>query len=393
MTAEAVVSAERKAAVRALLRAPLLTPASPESLAIVRRHLPWLREFFAEHFGWMLHVERELVRLAKTPGDPSAGNRAAHPAEGAPFSKRRYVVLCLALAAIERMDRQTTLQKIAEGVVALAANGPSLPSTGFAFALTTRDERRELVAVVRALLEMGLLRRVHGDEEAFVSEKGDALYRIERPVLARLINARRPPSTLIAHDDDERISALVEELHVDTEDARRRALRHRLARRLIDDPVVYYADLSEEEREYLHRARVAILKPITEATGLVAEVRAEGIALVDPDRELTDVALPEEGTGGHVALLVAEFLATRVRSGDRCVPQDEIERYVQELAAVHGKYWRKSAREPGAEAQLAAEALEFLFALDLARRIAGGIEPREAVTRFALLPARVEKAE
>jgi uncharacterized protein (TIGR02678 family) len=160
----------------------------------------------------------------------------------------------------------------------------------------------------------------------------------------------------------------------------------------VDDPIVYYADLSEEEREYLHRARAAILRPITEATGLVAEMRAEGIALVDPDRELTDVALPEEGTGGHVALLVAEFLATRIRSGDRCVPQDDIERYVREVAAVHGKYWRKSARESGAEVQLAAEALEFLFALDLARRTDGGVEPRAAVARFALLPARVEKA-
>jgi uncharacterized protein (TIGR02678 family) len=393
MTAEGVVLAERKSAIRALLREPLLTPASPESLATVRRHLAWLREFFMEHFGWMLHVERELVRLAKTPGDPWASNRAARPADGVPFSKRRYVVLCLALAAVERMDRQTTLQRIAEAVVALAANDPSLPNTGFVFALTGREERRELVAVIRTLLEMGVLRRVYGDEEAFVSAKGDALYRIERPVLARMINARRPPSTLAARDGDECISALVEELHVETEDARRRALRHRFARRLVDDPVIYYSDLSEEEREYLYRARVAIVKPIVEATGLVAEVRAEGIALVDPHRELTDVALPEEGTGGHVALLVAEFLATRLRSGDQCIPQAEIEQHVRSLTSVHGKYWRKSAREPGAEVQLTAEALEFLFALDLARRMPCGVEPRAAVARFALLPARVEKTE
>jgi uncharacterized protein (TIGR02678 family) len=392
MSTEAVVAAERKAAVRALLREPLLTPASPDSLALVRRHLSWLRDFFSDNFGWMLHVERELVRLAKTPGDPSTGTRAARLADDVPFSKRRYVVLCFALAAIERMDRQTTLQKIAEGVVALAANDQFFANAAFAFALTTREERRELVAVIRALLEMGVLRRVHGDEEAFVAEKGDALYRIERPVLARLINARRPPSTLVACDDAERIGALVEELHVDTEDARRRALRFRLARRLVDDPVVYYGDLSEEEREYLHRARVAILRPILEATGLIAEVRAEGIALVDPDRELTDVSLPEEGTGGHVALLVAEFLATRVRSGDRCVLRGEVEQHVRDLAAVHGKYWRKSAREPGAEVQLTAEALDYLFGLDLARPTAGGVEPCAAVARFALLPARVEKA-
>lgn len=383
---------ERRTAVRALLRQPLLTAASGGVLAVIRRHARWLREFFVESLGWTLHVEREMARLGKTPGGPLAGNRGARSPDAAVFSKRRYVVLCLALAVVERMDRQTTLQKMAEGVVTLAANDPALAAAAFAFSLTTREERRELVAVVRTLLEMGVLRRVQGDEEAFVSEKGDALYRIDRTILARLINARRPPSTLLAESDRERVNALVEEPHVDTDETRRRALRHGLARRLIDDPIVYYTDLSEEEREYLHRARFAILKPILEATGLVVEARLEGIALVDPERELTDVALPEEGTGGHVALLVAEFLATRVRAGERCVPSADLEGHVRELAAVHGKYWRKSAREPGAEAHLVGEAVDFLVALDLARRVDGGVEPRPAVARFALLPPRMERS-
>src|SRR5262245_51628810 len=86
---------ERRTAVRALLRQPLLTASSGDLLAVVRRHAAWLREFFADSFGWSLHVERELARLGKTPGDPFAGNRAARPVDAPPFSKRRYVVLCL----------------------------------------------------------------------------------------------------------------------------------------------------------------------------------------------------------------------------------------------------------------------------------------------------------
>ena len=39
--------------------------------------------------------------------------------------------------------------------------------------------------------------------------------------------------------------------------------------------------------------------------------RAEGLALADEDGELTDVAMPAEGTEAHVTLLVAEFLNTR----------------------------------------------------------------------------------
>ena len=47
--------------------------------------------------------------------------------------------------------------------------------------------------------------------------------------------------------------------------------------------------------------------------GLVAEQRAEGLALVDEAGSLTDVAMPAEGTDAHVTLLVAEFLATVYR--------------------------------------------------------------------------------
>jgi len=92
---------------------------------------------------------------------------------------------------------------------------------------------------------------------------------------------------------------------------RNRALRHRLTRRLLDDPVVYYEELAEDERGYLVGQRHAITRRIEDATGLVSEMRAEGIAMVDPDDELTDVRMPEQRTDGHVTLLVAEYLATR----------------------------------------------------------------------------------
>lgn len=385
-------SSERRRAIRELLRSPLLTPAAGEPFALVRRHAGWLREFFAETFGWAMHVEREVVRLGKAPGDPMDGTRPARPSEGPPFSKRRYVVLCLALAALERMDRQTTLQKVADGVVSLALGDEQLSASGFSFGLASREERRELVGVVRMLLELGVLRRVHGDEESFIAHKGDALYRVERTVLARLLTSRQPPSTLSVQSEDERLRALLQEHHLETEESARRAMRHRLARQLADDPVLYYSDLSEEEREYLNRARFAILKPILAATGLMDEARLEGIALVDPERELTDVALPEEGTGGHVALLVAEFLATRLRAGDRLVGRESVELHVKELAVVHGKYWRKAAREPGAERALVSDAIEFLTALRLAREQGADVEPLPAIARFGLLPPRVEGA-
>jgi len=88
-------------------------------------------------------------------------------------------------------------------------------------------------------------------------------------------------------------------------------LRQRLTRRLLDEPVLYYDELTEAELAYLTGQRGAITARITELTGLIAEVRAEGIAMVDPHDDLTDVRMPDTGTDGHVTLLLAEFLAAR----------------------------------------------------------------------------------
>jgi Protein of unknown function (DUF2398). len=55
-----------------------------------------------------------------------------------------------------------------------------------------------------------------------------------------------------------------------------------LTRRLLDDPVVYYDELAEGERAYLIAQRHNITGRISEATGLLPELRAEGIAMVDP---------------------------------------------------------------------------------------------------------------
>ena len=58
----------------------------------------------------------------------------------------------------------------------------------------------------------------------------------------------------------------------------------------------------------------------------------------------------------------------------------------------YGRYWRKSAREPGAERELAAIALERLEKLQLVVRDAGAVRPLPALARFALGEAEVREA-
>jgi uncharacterized protein (TIGR02678 family) len=394
------IAAERREAMRALLAKPLLTAgaADAEALALVRVHAEWLREWLGRNCGWSLHIEPELARLRKTPGDLGDGTRGARDrTSGVLFSRRRYALLCLALAALERADRQTTLGNVARDVLGAVMGEPGFASAGMSFDLDSRDARRDLVHVIRLLLDARVLVRVHGQEEHFLDRRGDVLYNVNRPALAALLAVRRGPSTVAASSFDERLAAIVEEPHPEGEEARNRRLRIGLTRRLLDDAVIYYDELGEDERAYLSSQRAHLVRQIHDATGLVGEVRREGIALVDPEGTLTDVGMPEEGTEGHATLLVAEFLAAEARRAgagpglsDRnvgtVVPLEAVVAHLATKKREHRAHWRKDALAPGAEEGLARDAIARLQSLRLVRCSHSGVSPLPALGRFRLLP-------
>jgi len=371
--------AQRRAALRALLAKPLLVAATDsETMVLVRRHLAALRDWLNRETGWRLVADSETARLFKTVPVPSD---ASHPARGRnkePFGRRRYVTLCLALSVLARADAQTTLGNLAEEVLTAAAE-PELAAAGFTLTLENRTDRADLVAVVRLLLSWGALSRVAGDEDAYLSSGGDVLYDVCRPVVAVLLSGSRGPSTVTAPTFSGRLAELAAEPVAESDEVRNLAFRCRITRRLLEDPVVYYDDLDEDERAYLISQRHAITRRIEEATGLIPEMRAEGIAMIDPDDELTDVRMPEQRTDGHVTLLVAEYLAKR----DEATLQD-LGSFVHQAAVEHAGYWRKGVTEPGAETELLATALEKLSALRLVETDGSVVRSRPAIMRFAL---------
>ncbi len=371
--------AQRRTALRALLAKPLLVAdADSETLVLVRRHLTELREWLNRETGWRLVVDSETARLFKTA---PALSDASHPARGQnkePFGRRRYVTLCLALSALARADAQTTLGSLAEDVLTAAAE-PELAATGFTLTLDSRADRSDLVAVVRLLLGWGVLSRVAGDEDAYLSAGTDVLYDVRRPVLGVLLSGIRGPSTVTAGAFSQRLAELTAEPVAESDELRNQALRRRLTRRLLEDPVMYYDELDNDERAYLLSQRRAITRRIADATGLIPEMRAEGIAMVDPEDELTDVRMPEQRTDGHVTLLVAEHLARREQA-----TRGELRAFVRQAAAEHATYWRKGVTEPGAETELLATALEKLSALRLVEADGDVVRSRPAIARFAL---------
>ncbi|GAA1626712.1 TIGR02678 family protein [Georgenia ruanii] len=383
----------RARALRALLVRPVLRAQTDgELFRLARRHADALRAWFDRETGWRLAVESRTVRLLTSyvpHGATAIAVGERHPARARkgdpPFTRRRYVLLCLALAVLERSDPQISLGRLAEDVV-LAARQPGLD--GVAFTLAGREERADLVAAIRLLLAYGVLVRVAGDEESYVSAGGDALYDVDRRVLATMLSTTHGPGlvgTRLPSDPtiDQIEAALHEPPPAYTEEEATRRLRHAVTRRLLCDPVVYYDELPDDERAYLVGQRVQLTNRLAEATGLVPEMRAEGIALVDADDQLTDVRMPEQGTDGHVTLLLAEQLATGCHTDIA-----SLRRRVRRLAKEHAAYWRKTTQEPGAENALVADALDRLVGLGLVRVTGAGpeavVHPLPALRRFGV---------
>lgn len=377
------------AALRALLMTPLMTATNPE-FGAVRRHATVLQEWFARETGWPLQVGRDHARLYKRPGDLLDDTR------GLPgYDCRRYVLLCLGCAVLERAEPQITLRLLGDRLLAIASDD-MLACYGFSFTLHSQHERRELVAVCRTLLELGVLSHVAGEEEAYIKADGisldhtqDALYDIRRGALAGMLAAVRGPSTWPVEESpvtfDERLRSLVTEYVPDNDEGRRTVLRHKLSRRLLDDPVLYLDSLDEDALTYFINQRGPMATRLADAAGLAPEQRAEGVALIDENASLTDVAMPSEGTEAHITLLVAEFIASQQKQRDQTLPlwKAEIAQFIVDVRPLHGNYWRKSAHEPGAEQELTRIALGHLHSLQLIAVDGESIQPLPALARFA----------
>lgn len=369
---------ERRQAVRLLLAHPLVSDQEPDPhlFALVRRHGRWLQGWFADQMGYRLVVDTELARLHKRPA-PGARLRPLKARSGSPFDPRRYALVCLALAALERMEVQTTLSDLAGQVGLLAASEEGVAD----FDLDRYAERLAFVDAVRWLVELGLLSLTDGDESAFVEGRGDALYDLHPRRLTQLLAASVPPALAAGPEE------LAAESYPPTAEGANRRARHRLMRRLVEEPVLYLDELDEAEAAYLTSQRHYLLRQVGEATGMVVEVRREGLAAVDPDDRLSDLAFPSSGTVSHAALLVGEHLAAAGRraGGEAAtlVPWSELTRLAGDLLERYGRRWSKRFREdPDGARRLLAEAVERLELMGLAERRPEGVVPRPAVARL-----------
>lgn len=365
---------ERSRAVRSLLATPLLdAERDREAFATIARHADWLVEYFEKTCGWTLTVDATagFARLAKRaveidPTRPLRRLRGDH----SPFDPRRYQLLCLACAELVRHP-VTTVGLLAGSIAAEAG----LDTSRYA-------ERSAFVDAVGILVSWGTVRVTSGEVDAFVENAAaNAILTADTARLHRLLVSPTAPSALpdgsstetaidrLAHEP--RYGSAADPGESTSDEVRLRLIRHRLGRRLLDDPATYLDDLSAAERDYAtNPTGRRWLRDRAGDAGLRLEERSEGMVAVDPDALATDIRFPApQGNAHQLALLLADLLVPAAPDGRRVarLEPEDLRDAVHRIMTRHPG-WARGHREGDGPLRIAEQAVELLAAHGLVRR-------------------------
>ncbi|MCP2315506.1 TIGR02678 family protein [Nocardia amikacinitolerans] len=301
-------------AARVILANHLVTRTYPDRIALplIRRWATELREDLAELFGYRLEVTETTARVYPVI-DRLDGGKPARTVNDRVFDRRRYAYLALALAALGRAGDQITLSELADQVAAYTAR-----IDGLELAPDRAADRDAFVDAVGWLAARGALALADGDAGGWAAdpEAGEALYDIDRPVVFALF---RPPRALQHLHSVRGLLAEDPAVTAGQPAAQSGELARRVRRALVERPVVYAEDLAPEERPVLAQERT--VADVELFTGLRAERRAEGVALIDTSGRLSDVRFPGTGTLAQVALLLVGEIADVVLDIDHPLPR------------------------------------------------------------------------
>lgn len=332
---DVALAAERRTAARLLLAHPLMASDGPHAdlFPLIRRHADWLGKRFQQVLGYRLLVDSSYARLFKAGLGAGSGHRLER-STATPFTPHTYACLALALSVLVTAPEQILLSQLVADIRAAATDaGIELEETGRAAG------KRTLVAALRQLVDWGVLIETEGQVAALVQEAGgEALITVDRE-LARVVVSgplaqSRNGADLVRRAADPGFGGP----------------RTYVRRMLVETPVVHLDELTDAERDWLRTRQRREAQAFSELLGLEMEIRAEGVALVDPEEELTDLHLPGTGTVAQAALLLAERLVEQLRPQEPGhpatggtlvigvpVPDSLVDEVLAELVAEYGQ--------------------------------------------------------
>jgi uncharacterized protein (TIGR02678 family) len=293
-------------AVRTMLSHPLVTESAPDTsaLPLVRRWADELHTDLPDAFGYRLELTSRTARLIRILDDLDP-TQPARTSTDRRFDRRRYAYLALTLAALGRAGLQISLSELAEDVAADARR-----IDGLGLSTERAVDRSAFVDAVAWLETRGAVRLADGSAKRWADDpdSGEALYDIDRDVLTAVYR----PTRVLQHVSS--VSALLGGVNGGTHgmgrDVRRRDAAQRARRVLVEQPVVYFDTVDVDVRNAL-RGPHAVAE-VERLTGMVAERRAEGIAMLDTSGSFSDLRFPGGGTVAQTALLLIGEMAARI---------------------------------------------------------------------------------
>jgi uncharacterized protein (TIGR02678 family) len=366
--------AECQDAMRLLLRHPLVTADGPyaDGFTTVRRHRDRLSKDFRQLLGYRLAVESGFARLYKAGLGAGNGRPLLRPS-GTPFSPRAYTYLSLCCAVLLTSRQQLLLSSLVDDVRHAGSEA------GIAWGDDTTCDRRALVAALSQLVAWGVLVEDDGTVGAYADNSAaEALLFVRRDLVRHLLAI---PLREVEH---------VDELVAVAADAGPGGPRHRARRLLADGPAVVADDVDDETWAWLRNFQRREAGIFADAFGLELEIRAEGVAAIDPRDELSDITFPRGGTLGHAALLTVGELVRRLRPPDLPrdavvasvpIPDSMLDDIVGALLANHPTWWSKDYVDH--PERLPRDVEDLLVSMRLVRRGADGLRLSAIASRYA----------
>lgn len=338
----------------------------PELYQAVKNHYEALQEWFQEYCGFTLLVTRYFAKLEKMPGKAQTWMGFGSFQQPRDYGLFTY---CLWFLEGRGENDQFLLTELVEEI------REHLTGRDVFLDWTVYEHRLSMARALKLLKEMGVLATVDGDEGEWArsgSEGDNVLY--ECTPWSRYV-LRRFPQDLQNYTE---VPELGEGMYADTPEGVLKRRRHRIYRRLIQEPVVYDWEWTDDERYYVRNQRRLISEQLENMLGLQLERYQEGYLVFCPETSSDAQLFPTAKALTDLALLLGGELRRSLRSETGGLTVDvqgrieltlvELENMMLRLREQHQNSWSKQHRQATAR-ELAAELLQHLAEWGLAGQV------------------------
>lgn len=332
---------EKQQCVKALLNRPwVLKEDDPETFQLIKDHYESLRDLFHDYLGFPLLVTRQFAKVEKFPETYQSWmgiDEFKQPRDYALFT------YCLWYLEGRGDGEQFLLSQMVEEI------RDHLHTFDVLIDWTLYEHRLSMARALKKCRELKILLSVEGEEATWArDEKANVLY--ECSPMARYV-LRRFSKELMHYSQ-------IRDFHSDfTEKDEKVKRRQKVYRRLVQEPVVYDRDWSEEERQYVLTQRRSLIDQLQTQLGLEGRRYEEALLFFDPKLSGEHDLFPTPSSVSDLLILIASELRKRLvkgyyeREADGTISMSvtDLESLLFYLRDKHKEFWSKEHREASAK--------------------------------------------